>query len=396
MATSTARRLTLPLKRAAGTIFFKWNWVERVRFKRIANSLQGGAYKPRKLVMAGSGLGVSYALFGFSFGKKEEESEKDILTETYRDARLAHARKDLKKADDLYHEALKIADEQVAAKKITYDKFITSRTLMYDGLADIAMQTGQIETAERLYKETMKGCLQQGMEQDANAMVELALKLASIYAIQGRKEEAEEGYKFCLQATQPKMADREKQWRAGKGGSLVQKKKINVRGQEEVPDVSEQEEAEKNTAALLGMTLGSYGRFLLYEKRYKEALPLFEKARLYAENTLGTESNQYIVVLNDLATLYIVTKNLAEAEKLLKDGIKISDSAKLGEGASLYCNLGAVYLRKGQTMEAMSACKTGLELAQMFDHKTAYKMAEACLHKGVSILSGTSHTQQKS
>ena len=32
---------------------------------------------------------------------------------------------------------------------------------MYDGLADIALQTGQIEAAERLYKETMKGCLSQ-------------------------------------------------------------------------------------------------------------------------------------------------------------------------------------------------------------------------------------------
>ena len=232
------------------------------------------------------------------------------------------------------------------------------------------------------------------MEQDANAIVELALKLASIYAIMGKKEEAEEGYKFCLQATQPKMDEREKQWRAGKGGSLVKKKKVDVRGQIEEPEISEQEEVEINTAALLGMTLGSYGRFLLYEKRYTEALPLFEKARLYAENTLGTESNQYIVVLNDLATLYIVTKNLSEAEKILKDGIKISDSAKLGEGATLYCNLGAVYLRKGQTMEAMGACKTGLELAQVFDHKTAYKMAEACLHKGVSVLSGTSHTKQ--
>ena len=240
--------------------------------------------------------------------------------------------------------------------------------------------------------------LLQGMEQDANAMVELALKLASIYAIQGKKEEAEEGYKFCLAATQPKMAEREKQWAAGKGGSLVKKKKVDVRGQAEEPEVSEKEEIETNTAALLGMTLGSYGRFLLYQKRYAEALPLFEKARLFAEHTLGTESNQYIVVLNDLATLYIVTKNLAEAEKVLRDGIKISDAAKLGEGASLYCNLGAVYLRKGQTMEAMSACKTGLQLAQVYDHKTAYKMAEACLQKGASVLSGASHimTKQKS
>lgn len=351
---------------------------------------------PIGIISAGSGLGISYALFGFSFGKKDEEEEKDVLTETYRNARLAHAQGDLQKADELYHEALKISEEQVAAKKITYDKFITSKTLMHDGLADIAMRTGQIENAEVLYKETMKGCLSQGMEQDANAMVEIALKLASIYAIMGRKEEAEEGYKFCIQATQPKMEEKEKQWKAGKGSNKVARKTFDVRGQVEEPEVSEQEELETNTASLLGMTLSSYGRFLLYNKRYQEALPMFEKARLYAENTLGKESNQYIVVLNDLATLYIVTKNLVEAEKILSDGIKISDSAKLGEGATLYCNLGAVYLRKGQTMEAMGACKTGLELAQVYDHKTAYRMAEACLQKGASVLSGTNHTKEQS
>ncbi|RUS76259.1 hypothetical protein EGW08_015974 [Elysia chlorotica] len=389
MATSMGRRLGQSLKNTAQIITLQWN--RRDGFK-TARSHVYSVCKPKRMALAGSGLGISYALFGFSFGKKDDE-EKDELTEAYRNARLAHARGDLKKADELYHDALKIATEQMAAKKITQEKLITSRTLMYDGLADIALQTGQIENAEMLYKETMKGCLSQGMAQDANAIVELALKLASIYAIQGKKEEAEEGYKFCLQATQPKMEEREKLWRAGKGGSLVKKKRADVTGQPEEMEVSEQEEVELNTAALLGMTLGSYGRFLLYERRYQEALPLFEKARLYAENTLGTESNQYIVVLNDLATLYIVTKNLSEAEKILKDGIKISDSAKLGEGASLYCNLGAVYLRKGQTMEAMSACKTGLELAQVFDHKTAYKMAEACLHKGVNVLSGTAHTK---
>ena len=65
-------------------------------------------FKPRKLALAGSGLGVSYALFGLSFEKKDDE-EKDELTETYRNARLAHARGDLKKADDLYQDALRVS-----------------------------------------------------------------------------------------------------------------------------------------------------------------------------------------------------------------------------------------------------------------------------------------------
>lgn len=54
-----------------------------------------------------------------------------------------------------------LAGDLVTTKKITEEKFLTARTLFYDGLADIALQTGKIETAETLYKETMKGCLMQ-------------------------------------------------------------------------------------------------------------------------------------------------------------------------------------------------------------------------------------------
>lgn len=46
-------------------------------------------------------------------------------------------------------------------QQITEERFLTARTLFHDGLANIAMEMGQIDTAEVLYKETMKGCLMQ-------------------------------------------------------------------------------------------------------------------------------------------------------------------------------------------------------------------------------------------
>lgn len=217
------------------------------------------------------------------------------------------------------------------------------------------------------------------MDQNHNAMVEMGLKLASIYAMRGQKVEAEEGYKFCLNAQIPKMEATEKMLKAqdAKGKSSLQSADLVLR--------FEWEESEKDTAALLGMALSSYGRFLLFEKRYNEALPLFEKARFYAEHTLGTDTNQYLVVLNDIATLYIVTKNLDKAEKVLKDGIVISEKHNLSEKAMLLCNLGAVYLRKGDVSLAMKQCRLGLESAKESDHKMAFFMAEACLKKGASV-----------
>lgn len=220
------------------------------------------------------------------------------------------------------------------------------------------------------------------MDQNHNAMVEMGLKLATIYAMRGQKIEAEEGYKFCLDAQIPKLAATEKLLKANDAKTAKQ----NL----ELVSKIEMEESEKDTAALLGMALSSYGRFLLYEKRYTEALPLFEKARFYAEHTLGTDTDQYLVVLNDIATLYIVTKNLDKAEDVLKAGINLSEKHKLMEKAMLFCNLGAVYLRKGDITSAIKQCQLGLESAKEMDHKMAFKMAEACLKKGASVLSNKS------
>lgn len=48
----------------------------------------------------------------------------------------------------------------------------------------------------------MKLCVASGKANDDPAMVELSIKLASLYAMQSRDEEAETGFKFCLEATQ--------------------------------------------------------------------------------------------------------------------------------------------------------------------------------------------------
>ncbi|CAG5136071.1 unnamed protein product [Candidula unifasciata] len=378
MATSTMRKLLSSFVGPVGVrVFSRLGNKTAVHVSTVYRKL----FCHRPLSIAGTTVGISYSLFGFSFGGKDEE-ETDPLTELYRGARLAHMRQDLQKADTLYHEALKLADDLVKSQQITEEKFLTARTLFYDGLADIAMQTGQIDTAEILYKETMKGCLMQGMEYNHNAMVEMGLKLATIYAMRGQKMEAEEGYKFCLNAQIPKLATTEKLLKANDAKSVKQNSELVLR--------LEMEETEKDTAALLGMALSSYGRFLLYEKRYTEALPLFEKAKFYAEHTLGTNTDQYLVVLNDIATLYIVTKNLDKAEEVLKEGINLSEKHKLVEKAMLFCNLGAVYLRKGDVSSAIKQCQLGMESAKEFDHKMAFKMAEACLKKGASVMANKS------
>ena len=211
------------------------------------------------------------------------------------------------------------------------------------------------------------------MEQNNNVIVEISLKLASIYAMQERKMEAEEGYKFCVAMQDPKMDEIEKDW-VSKDTAKEMKTKEDI-------SKESMEEHKSDTAVLLGMSLGSYGRFLLFEKRYQEALPLFERSRVLCKNTMGMNTNQYAVILNDIATLHIINKNFDKANEILKEGIALSMAAELAECAVLHCNMGALSLRRGDLDEATKSCELGREIAIKFDHKLALRNAESCLKK---------------
>lgn len=217
------------------------------------------------------------------------------------------------------------------------------------------------------------------MQETDNAIIELSLKLSSIYVMRGMKEEAESGLKYCVETQSQKLVDVEKKWKDEDAKRIVTKTSF-----EQPADKLEQKE--QDTAVLLGMSLGSYGRYLVNERRYNDALPFLERALFYAKHTLGTNSNQYIISLNDFATLHIINKNLDEAERILNDGIRIAEKADLSEASVLYCNLGAVHLRKGIPEEASKTCKIAQNKAQLHNHTLAFKMAEACIKKSASVI----------
>ncbi|XP_012892372.1 PREDICTED: tetratricopeptide repeat protein 19, mitochondrial-like, partial [Dipodomys ordii] len=76
-------------------------------------------------------------------------------------------------------------------------------------MANLAFIRGQLENAEQLFKATMSYLLGGGMKQEDNTIIEISLKLASIYAAQNRQEFALAGYEFCI-STLEKKIEREK------------------------------------------------------------------------------------------------------------------------------------------------------------------------------------------
>lgn len=104
-------------------------------------------------------------------------------------------------AELILHDALRLAYQTDNKKAITYT---------YDLMANLAFIRGQLENAEQLFKATMSYLLGGGMKQEDNAIIEISLKLASIYAAQNRQEFAIAGYEFCISTLEEKI-EREKE-----------------------------------------------------------------------------------------------------------------------------------------------------------------------------------------
>lgn len=241
------------------------------------------------------------------------------------------------------------AETKFREKEIERKDYLDAKTYIFDGLADTALRQGKLQKAEKLYKETMKAYLQNGKEKTSNAMVELTIKLGSIYAMLNRDEEAKLGYKEAIK---------------------IQDEKIK-----KCP------ESDPDTYALLGLALESYARYLTVHKELEEAEPLFVRSESIAMKVLGKEHPQRIIILNDIAAVQIVRGNLKDAEKTLTEAVAVGTIANVRELPALYSNLGAICLRSSRLNDAEMNCGIALKKAKENKDDYAEKQAQFCLKK---------------
>ncbi|KAL3863128.1 hypothetical protein ACJMK2_004900 [Sinanodonta woodiana] len=252
-------------------------------------------------------------------------------------------------AEKHYHDALKVSDDLFRKQEIDETKNVTNKTFIFDALANMSLAQGQYEKAEQLLKETMKGCLQLGMDKEDNAMMEISIKLASIYSILKRDDDARLGFQFCIDALNKKVGD-------------------NF-------------EADHNSSGLLGMALETYARFLMYHDELDAAEPMMTRAFQVAQVLLGPDHSQTLNLMNDIATLKTMKQKYQDAEKILKEAVKLAEKVESDQLPSLYCNIGALYLRMMQLPEAEGACQKGLKVSLKLKDKYGIHYAQSCLKK---------------
>ena len=76
---------------------------------------------------------------------------------------------------------------------------------VYVGLANSAFGMFRLDEAEKLFKEVIKGLMLQGRREDDDALMEVSLKLAQIYAIESKHEDANTGYLYCINLLEKKL-----------------------------------------------------------------------------------------------------------------------------------------------------------------------------------------------
>lgn len=248
-----------------------------------------------------------------------------------------------------YHRALGKLAWYEEYDKWEADKILDSRIYVYDCLANLSFKMGEFEDAENLYKETMRGLFQKRVASDENSVLEISMKLCSIYVSQGKFEEAEIGYKYVIDSQEKKLKNN--------------------------PEMME----DSNSVALLGMCCDSYSRFLLMRGRLGEAREKIERAIELATKSLGENNIQLATLFNDAANVAARQGDYLYALEKLQHALVLSMDSDSDSVPAYYCNLGEVYLQMGNMVKAKQKCQRALVLSKRVGNTEAAKLARACL-----------------
>ncbi|MPC41440.1 tetratricopeptide repeat protein 19, mitochondrial-like [Portunus trituberculatus] len=282
---------------------------------------------------------LALSIFSTRSEGEEEKKESELIIMIKRGI-LALKSGELKKAEQLLHVALKMAQETNNQQAVTY---------IFDLLANLAYQREEYPKAEQLFKDVLQRLLSGGMAEDDNAVVEISLKLASVYASVENYEKAVQGFQFCIS---------------------TQEEKINKKGEAAV---------DEDTLLLWAMSMDWYARFLLNLHKFELAKQHFLKAYEMSARVNGWGHSQTAVLLNDIGSVCSLQKNYTEAMDYLEKAIAAAREAKSSDIGSFYVNLGTVYLQQGLHGEARRCCKEGLTLSRKMKNIDGAEEAEICL-----------------
>lgn len=279
--------------------------------------------------------GVAFSLFSRSDDEERDEAQRkeDEMILLLKKAKLSVYRGQLQAASGFLHQAVVLAHQTHNNQAIIYT---------YSLMANLAYVQGQLDSAEKLFKAAMSFLLAGGTPQDDNAVIEMSLKLATIYAEQNKAELAEHGFRFCTESLHAKL-DRQEE---------------DEEGTEEV------ETLRKETRLLLGLCLDSRARYRASTLHLKEAGQDYQDALDICREEQGETHPQTLVLMSDLATILDLQGRHDDALALVWRAVDLSRSAGHPDRHVLLGNMAGILLHTGRPDEAVRFYQEALSLAR--------------------------------
>ncbi|XP_029109664.1 tetratricopeptide repeat protein 19, mitochondrial isoform X2 [Scleropages formosus] len=264
---------------------------------------------------------VAFSLFSKTGDEEEEEDEakkkEDEIIMLLKRAKLSIMRGELDAASGFLHHAIRLAHQSHNTQAIIYT---------YTLMANLAFIQGQLSNAEKLFKAAMSFMLSGGTPEDDNAVIEMSLKLASIYGSQDQHELAEHGFRFCVESLEAKI---EKQ-KDLSGDGLT-------------------DDERKDTRLLLGLCLDSRARYLTATRRLEQARSDYQRALQICQEEQGEAHPQ---------------GHHEEALRQISRAVALGKETGYAEQHVLLGNMAGILLHQGQLTESARLYREALAMAQ--------------------------------
>uniref|UniRef100_A0A8C3I4A5 Tetratricopeptide repeat protein 19, mitochondrial n=1 Tax=Chrysemys picta bellii TaxID=8478 RepID=A0A8C3I4A5_CHRPI len=224
----------------------------------------------------------------------------------------------------------------------------------------LSIMKGELEEAERILHEAvrlshqsdnkkaiiytydLRGVIVAAPSNDDNAIIEMSLKLASIYAAQNQHKLALAGYEFCILTLDEKIAK-----------------------YKDLPEDVLPAEERANTYLLLGLCLDSYGRYLLANKQLPGAQRMYERALQISKEVQGDTHPQTVVLMNDLATVLDAQGLYEEAYTHVKRASELAKQTEHPEEHMVLNNLAGILMHKEDFLQAKEVYRKALKQAEL-------------------------------
>lgn len=309
-----------------------------------------------------------------SFTSSDIEEEKTKLTDEQKMKKmkpvelviakgvLAMCDQDYNKASDLFHKALRLAQDEDDEER---------ETLVLNLLASNFFESGDLVSAEKLFIDLMKRMIAHDVEPTDLAILELSLKLASIYSKdQATHDKALKGFKFVINSLLNNLQDL-----------------LNNIEDFEIYELSEER---KTGLALLGWSYDWFAKHLIAVNDFNGATDLLRKALEISTKVLGPFHDQTLILLNDVGTTLAMNNSPEEGMTFIKKAVKGAIESQSKELASFYVNLGLVNLKLKNLNAAKRYCEYSIELSykhrEHHNSQEVIMLSKSCLNEVERLL----------